>query len=148
MAGYSVFLLLSQTTLAYFLATLLIGILCEIFARVMKRAATLFVTSAIVPLVPGVGLYNTMRYVVEGNYSQAVNVGAATILGICGISLAITMAAVLTPIRFLSKKNSGILTSAPPEKHISCRLVRLNRTFDLILDKSFGTGTYAKMHPP
>lgn len=94
-AGYSVFLLLSQTTLAYFLATLLIGILCEIFARVMKRAATLFVTSAIVPLVPGVGLYNTMRYVVEGNYSQAVNVGAATILGICGISLAITMAAVL-----------------------------------------------------
>ena len=94
-AGYSVFLLLSQTTLAYFLATLLIGILCEIFARVMKRAATLFVTSAIVPLVPGVGLYNTMRYVVEGNYGQAVNVGAATILGICGISLAITMAAVL-----------------------------------------------------
>ena len=94
-AGYSVFLLLSQTTLAYFLATLLIGILCEIFARVMKRAATLFVTSAIVPLVPGVGLYNTMRHVVEGHYSQAVNVGAATILGLCGIALAITMSSVL-----------------------------------------------------
>ena len=94
-AGYSVFLLLSQSTLAYFLATLLIGILCEICARVMKRAATLFVTSAIVPLVPGVGLYNTMRHVVEGNYGQAVNVGAATLLGICGISLAITMSSVL-----------------------------------------------------
>ena len=94
-AGYSVFLLLSRTTLAYFLATLLIGVCCEICARVMKRAATLFVTSSIVPLVPGVGLYNTMRHVVEGNYSQAVNVGAATILGICGIALAITMSSVL-----------------------------------------------------
>ncbi len=94
-AGYSVFLLLSKTTLAYFLATLLIGICCEICARLMKRAATLFVTGAIVPLVPGVGLYNTMRYVVEGDYRQAMNVGAATILGICGIALAITMSSVL-----------------------------------------------------
>ena len=94
-AGYIVFLLLSQTTLAYFVATLLIGVCCEICARLMKRAATLFVTSAIVPLVPGVGLYNTMRHVVDGDYTQAVNVGAATILGICAIALAITMSSVL-----------------------------------------------------
>ena len=59
-AGYALFLLLGKTTLAYFLATLFIGICCEICARVMKRTATLFVTGAIVPLVPGVGLYNTM----------------------------------------------------------------------------------------
>ena len=94
-AGYGVFLLLNQNTTAYFLATLLIGVLCEICARLLKRTATSLVTGAIVPLVPGVGLYNTMRCVVEGNYSQAVNVGAATILGFCGISLAITMSAVL-----------------------------------------------------
>ena len=93
--GYSVFLLLGQGSLAYFAATLLIGICCETCARLMKRAATLFVTGAIIPLVPGVGLYNTMRYVVEGDYGQAVNTGAATILGISAIALAITLSSVL-----------------------------------------------------
>ncbi len=107
-AGYGIFLLLGKTTLAYFGATMVIGICCEICARVMKRTATLFVTGAIIPLVPGVGLYNTMRYVVEGDYSNAVNAGAAAVLGICGIALAITM--------------SSVLVSAfhPPKKEKSC----------------------------
>ena len=93
--GYSVFLLLKQTTLAYFLASLLIGLCCELSARLMKRVATLFVTGAIVPLVPGIGLFRTMRYVVDGKYSRAVQTGAATLLGICGIAMAITISSVL-----------------------------------------------------
>ena len=105
--GYGVFLLLGKTTPAYFWATLLIGICCEICARVMKRTATLFVTSAIVPLVPGIGLYNTMLYVVEGDYGNAVTTGAATVLGICGIALAITMSAVLAGAFHLRKKEKS-----------------------------------------
>lgn len=94
-AGYSVFLLLGSSTMGFFLASLLIGVLCELCARIMKRAATLFVTGAIIPLVPGVGLYNTMLHVVQGDYGKAVTTGAATLLGICGIALAITMSSVL-----------------------------------------------------
>ncbi len=94
-AGYGIFLLMNQTTLGYFLATLAIGLSCELCARLMKRAATLFVTGAIVPLVPGVGLYRTMRYLVDGSYNQAVQTGAATVLGICGIAMAITISSVL-----------------------------------------------------
>ena len=94
-AGYGVFLLLGKSTTGYFWATLVIGICCEICARVMKRTATLFVTGAIIPLVPGVGLYNTMRYVVEGNYHQAMSTGASTVLGLCAIALAITTTSVL-----------------------------------------------------
>ena len=94
-AGYSVFLLLGSSTMGFFLASLLIGVLCEICARLTKRAAKLSVTGAIIPLVPGIGLYNTMLYVVEGNYERAVSVGAATLLGICGIALAITMSSVI-----------------------------------------------------
>ena len=93
--GYSVFLLLRQSTLAYFLASLLIGLCCELAARLMKRVATLFVTGAIIPLVPGIGLFRTMRFVVDGEYSRAVQTGAATLLGICGIAMAITISSVL-----------------------------------------------------
>lgn len=94
-AGYALFLLMGKTSLAYFGATLVIGICCEICARVMKRTATLFVTAAIIPLVPGIGLYNTMLYMVEENYGMAVQTGAATVLALCGIALAITMSSVL-----------------------------------------------------
>ena len=55
----------------------------------------------------------------------------------------ITNAAELTPILFLSIKKSGTPMSAPPEKQMSCRLVRLKRTFVLTLDRSLGTGIYA-----
>ena len=33
-------------------------------------------------------------------------------------------------------------------KQMICRFVRLKATFVLTLDKSFGTGTYAKRKPP
>ena len=94
-AGYGVFLLLNQGTMGYFFATLLIGISCEICARLVKRTATMFITSAIIPLVPGVGLYRTMRYMVEGEASLAVSTGTETVLGICGIALALTISSVI-----------------------------------------------------
>lgn len=94
-AGYGVFLLLGSQVLAYFLAAILIGLSCEICARLMKRTATIFFTGAIVPLVPGVGLYNTMRCVVEGDYAKAASTGVFTLLAICGIALAVTITSVL-----------------------------------------------------
>jgi len=94
-AGYAVFMLLGRGTIAYFAGTMVISLSCEVAARVMKRTATLFLTSALIPLVPGVGLYNTMRYVVIGNYTMAAQVGTDTVLGICGIALAITVTSVI-----------------------------------------------------
>jgi len=94
-AGYGVYLLMGESTLGYFLASLLIGVLCEICARIMKRAATLFMTAAIIPLVPGVGLYRTMRYVVEENARMALETGTSTLLGLCGIALALTISTVI-----------------------------------------------------
>lgn len=103
-AGYGVFMLLGRGVLAYFLATILIGLSCEICARLMKRTATLFFTGAIVPLVPGVGLYNTMRYCVEADYSKAVSTGVVTLLAICGIALAVTITSVIFS-SFAARKN-------------------------------------------
>ena len=89
-AGYGLFLLLGQTTAGYFFATLLIAVCCEVCARIMKRVATLFITSSLIPLVPGVGLYRTIRYILEAHYDQALSEGTSTLMGICAIALGIT----------------------------------------------------------
>lgn len=94
-AGYAVFLLAGKTALAYFLATMVISVLCEGCARLLKKTVTLFLTSALVPLVPGVGLYRTMRFIVEGDYGQAVSTGVETLMGIFAIALAITFTSIL-----------------------------------------------------
>ncbi len=91
-AGYAVYLLLDKSTIGYFAAALLIGISCELCARIMKRVATLFISSALIPLVPGLGLYRTIRFLTEGNYRNAVSTGTETLLGLCAIALAITIA--------------------------------------------------------
>lgn len=50
-------------------------------------------------------------------------------------------AAVLVPSPPRHKKNSGTPMNAPPTKQISCRLVKLKATLDLIFVRSLGTGT-------
>ena len=57
------------------------------------------------------------------------------------MTIIISMAAGLVPRGFRSKKKSGTPTRAPQPKQMSCRLVRLNITFERILLKSFGTLT-------
>ena len=104
-ASYGLYLFLHQTTVAYFLASLLIGAACEIAARLMKRTATLFVSVAIIPLVPGIGLYRTMRYITEGNYLAAVTTGSSTLLGLCAIALAVTITSML--FRAFKKKEGA-----------------------------------------
>ncbi len=51
----------------YFFGTLFISIFSEVLARSMKMPAIIFITPAVIPLVPGVGLYHTMRFFVQGN---------------------------------------------------------------------------------
>jgi hypothetical protein len=60
----------------------------------------------------------------------------------------IAIAARLVPALSLSKKKSGSPIRSATEKQRICRFVRLKATFVLTLDKSLGTGTYAKKKPP
>ena len=53
------------------------------------------------------------------------------------------IAAVLTPVWVLSRKNSGTPSAAPALKHTSCRFVRFSSTLVLTAFRSLGTGTYA-----
>jgi uncharacterized membrane protein YjjB (DUF3815 family) len=111
MLGWAVYLAVEAWTditfLAYLTAAAFGVLYAELLARRLKTPATLFVIPAIVPLVPGVGLYNTMRYVVDGEYNQAVSTGVFTLLAICGIALAVTITSVLFSAFAVRKKGKN-----------------------------------------
>ncbi len=57
---------------AYFIASILVSFLAEIFARKTHNPSTLFSIPGIYPLVPGYGLYKTMYHFTGGEVSQGV----------------------------------------------------------------------------
>ena len=74
---------LANDILQYFLATVATAVYSELMARVMKKPATGFQIVALLPLVPGGGIFYTMEYCVIGNNAMFLSTGLHT-LGIAG----------------------------------------------------------------
>lgn len=60
--------LLQSSIVSSFLAALLVAVLAQIFARVSKAPVTLYLVTGILPLVPGVGMYRTVYYLLQSNH--------------------------------------------------------------------------------
>ena len=75
-----------NSIISTFLATCFISIMSEILARKFKKASTVYLLPSILPLVPGVGLYNTMMFFVQKDIEQGLQLGINTFM------LAIAMA--------------------------------------------------------
>lgn len=82
----------------YFVATIVVASLSEIFARVFKAPATLFLIVGIIPLVPGGGIYYTMDALIGGDmglffqrgmetvaYASAIAVGSSLVSSVVRI---------------------------------------------------------------
>ena len=93
--GYVLFYVLGKGVLAYFVSAFFVGIACEGLARWKKTTATQLITCSLIPLIPGLGLYRTVRYLTENQFSQAMRTGLDAVLGICAIALAITFSTLL-----------------------------------------------------
>ena len=78
----------------YLIASLFVGLFAEIMARVGKAPATIFLTTAAVPLIPGSGLYYTMLGIVEKNEEVMLTNANNTIT----IALAIALGFIITAI--------------------------------------------------
>lgn len=78
--GWAIYFYLMTTTsnsiLSNFVAALVVSLFSEILARKLKHPAILFVIPGIIPLVPGLGMYNTMLFLVQKNYDMAISTGA------------------------------------------------------------------------
>ncbi|MEG0469828.1 threonine/serine exporter family protein [Amedibacillus sp. YH-ame10] len=70
--------------MSMFWGSIALSLYSEIFARVCKTPVTTFLVAALIPLVPGGGMYRTMLQAIQGNAMQALTTGIDTI-AIAGI---------------------------------------------------------------
>ena len=76
---------------AAFVAAIAIGAYSEIMARVRRCPVTGYLQVALLPLVPGAGIYYTMSYCVEGQ----TDLFLATLLHTLGMAAALSVGAML-----------------------------------------------------
>lgn len=77
----------------YLIAAIFVGIYAEIMARVNKAPATIFLTAAAVPLIPGGSLYYTMLGLVEKNEELFAESGVSALTIALAISLGFVVVA-------------------------------------------------------
>ena len=72
--------------LAIFLGALLGSVLGQVCARKMCMIASIFILLAMIPLVPGLGLYRCMAFLAQGMYSAGVKAGVGAMVDIVMIA--------------------------------------------------------------
>lgn len=74
-----------------FAGSLVGSVIGQLSARKMKTIATVFVMAAVVPVVPGLGLYRMMALLGQGNMAAGGSQGIAAMITIAMIVLGISM---------------------------------------------------------
>lgn len=110
--GWSVFYYLVKLSgndiFANFIAALLVSYISEILARRLKQPAIVFTIPGIIPLVPGLGMYNTMLYLVQHDYNNAIAKGADVLFVGGAISLGIlVVTSLVKTLHILSIKKTA-----------------------------------------
>ena len=95
MVGYGVYWLIVQAgggeELAMFAGALASTLLAQLAARKMRMIVTVFITLAIIPLVPGLGLYRCMSYLAQGEGALGLQTGVNAMTNILLIALGISI---------------------------------------------------------
>ncbi|NMA94533.1 MAG: threonine/serine exporter [Clostridiales bacterium] len=99
--GYIIIMnLYASPVAATFVASVLIGIMGEYFARSTKSPVTMFTIPAIMPLVPGITSYRAIKALIDGENKAALELGILTI----GIAIAIASGLIIVISLFRIKK--------------------------------------------
>lgn len=105
--------------LAYFIAAFSVAIASELLARMYKCPSTIFIFPGIIPLVPGVGLYNSMLALVRNEHDDFTLKATNTIF-IAG-AIAIAVAIVHIASRSIFPRKNGLVPihklGEDPKKH-------------------------------
>ena len=107
--AYLVYWLLTQAGLpdpmGIFAGSLFGSLAGQLCARKMKMIGTVFLMSAIVPVVPGLGLYRMMAYLGQGKTSAGADMGIQAMITIAMIALGTSMGSFID--RLIQHRTAG-----------------------------------------
>ncbi len=89
---------------AFFTGAVVVALSAEVAARVLKTPTLVFSVPAILPLVPGSVAYRAMADTMTGDYDQAVQGAALTLLLTGGVASGLLLAAALS--RWLKRRET------------------------------------------
>lgn len=92
--------------LAVFLGASTGALMGELMARQIRMAAIVFITPSLLPLVPGLGLYRTMLYVVQGDIGAAATLGVETLITLGLLALAVATATLVMRLIWVMRRAS------------------------------------------
>lgn len=89
---------------AYFLAAVVTTLYSELFARIMRTPAIVYLAAGVIPLVPGGGIYRTMLLCIQGTPEEALSacINTITIAGAMAMGIVI----VSSFVRMLSRQQA------------------------------------------
>ena len=102
--SWGIYLLGYQFTESNFVAAVFVALYAEIMARVNRAPATIFLTAAAIPLIPGRNLYLSMYGIVTEDYVNARLNGMTAIVIALAIGLGIVFITVI--FKFINRYNS------------------------------------------
>ena len=82
--------------LSFFISSIIFSIYSEICARILKTPVTTLVICALIPLVPGAGMYYTMYETITGNVLGAIELGLTTIANAGSLALGVIFVSTIT----------------------------------------------------
>lgn len=88
-----------------FISSLVFSTYCEIFARILKTPVTTLVICALIPLVPGGGMYYTMLEVITGDINKALELGINTIANAGTLALGVIFVSTITKLIVSHRRN-------------------------------------------
>jgi uncharacterized membrane protein YjjB (DUF3815 family) len=94
---------------ALFMGSLVCSVYSEVMARILKTPVTIFMICAIIPLVPGAGMYYTMFETTMGNIDKALSLGIETIGSAGAIAVATVLVTSITKV-IVTLKNGKLNT--------------------------------------
>lgn len=92
--------------LNYFIVAVTLTMYAEVMARLLKTPTTTFITTSLIPLIPGGSLYYTMAYAFQSDSVNFITKGTYTIQLASALALGIIVATTISRIRI--KNNRGV----------------------------------------
>jgi len=102
MLGWIIYIIMTAQSydpiLATLVASVIVAVTSQIFAKVYKTPIIIFSVAGVIPLVPGGLAYDAMRNFVENDYNTAINLAAKALMISGSIAMGLVVSEVINQI--------------------------------------------------